>query len=146
MRDDNRIFLDTNILLAATDENRAGHDRIHDILMQAHRGEIHLYLNGQVLREYYVVATRPKEVNGFGLSPEEAISNGEFFRKLADYCEETEDVHRHLKMLIRTYSLSGKRIHDANIAAAMVSCNLKRILTFNGRDFSCFRELEILSP
>jgi predicted nucleic acid-binding protein len=141
MTEDNRYFLDTNILLAATDELRQGHDKINDVLLRAQRGEIQLYLSGQVFREYLVVATRPRENNGFGLSPEEGVSNLNFFRALVELCPETEEVSANLRYLVENYNLKGKRIHDANITATMMAYNIEKILTLNIKDFTPFSEI-----
>jgi len=64
------VLLDTNVLLTATTPALALHEAALEILNAgSDRGA--LVTSGQVLREYLVVATRPVEVNGLGLSPEE---------------------------------------------------------------------------
>ena len=63
------LFLDTNILLAACDEGRRKSAACKELLESGLSGEQSLFASGQVLREFLVVATRPVEVNGLGLTP-----------------------------------------------------------------------------
>ena len=92
-------------------------------------------LNGQILREYLVVATRPAEANGLGLSGKDALANvDEFLRRMVVY-DETEDVARRLRLLMRSCGLTGRRIHDANVAATMLANRLSQIMTQNADDF-----------
>jgi predicted nucleic acid-binding protein len=90
------------------------------------------------------VATRPRKNNGFGLSPEEGVSNINFFRTLADFCDETEEVAATLRFLVERHDLKGKRIHDANIAATMMAHHIKNILSFNIKDYTPFSEIKAL--
>ena len=84
------LFVDTNVLLAATDRSRPSHADACRLVAGASRYGCHLALSGQILREYLVVATRPVEVNGLGLSPDQAIRNLAAFRRHAVFLEETE--------------------------------------------------------
>jgi predicted nucleic acid-binding protein len=129
------LFVDTNILLTATDEKRSNHDMAQAMIGEAVAKGIHLAVSGQILREYLVVATRPMESNGLGLSGKDALANvEEFLRRMVVY-DETEDVARRLRSLVRTCDLSGRRIHDANVAATMLMNGLSLVLTENDDDF-----------
>jgi predicted nucleic acid-binding protein len=61
-----RVMLDTNVLLAATNESRAEHRDALKVLNEWAAGHIDLCTSGQVLREYLSVATRSAEQNGLG--------------------------------------------------------------------------------
>ena len=52
MTDDTRFFVDTNILLTASDGDRKFHGACLQWLKAAYEGDLSLYVNGQVLREY----------------------------------------------------------------------------------------------
>ena len=54
-----RVMLDTNVLLAATDEGRAEHRDALMIMNEWAAGGTTLCTSGQILREYLAVATRP---------------------------------------------------------------------------------------
>ncbi|MFO8073345.1 MAG: PIN domain-containing protein [Polyangia bacterium] len=132
MAADSPLFLDTNVLLCATDTTREHHEESIALLRAA---GIPLSLSGQVLREYLAVATRPPEVNGLGLDPAGAISNVEQVCGRAALLEETERVWDELVELVRRHSLKGKRIHDANIAATAIVHGQEGIATLNPSDF-----------
>jgi predicted nucleic acid-binding protein len=136
------LFLDTNILLIATDESRKYHQLATRVIATHNRGGIHLGISGQIIREYLVVATRIPDVNGLGLSPDEALSNIEVFRQRLVFFDETEAVSNKLRSLIGSYQLTGKRIHDANVAATMLTHSLSKLITENPGDFSVFSDVE----
>lgn len=142
MTADSPLFLDTNVLLCATDTTREHHEESIALLRAA---GIALSLSGQVLREYLVVATRPPEVNGLGLDSAGAMSNVEQVRGRVALLEETERTWDELVELVRRHSLGGKRIHDANIAATAIAHGQEGIVTLNPRDFD-FLSDEPASP
>ena len=75
-----RAMLDTNVLLAATDEGRAEHDQALEIVNDWPGRGTTLYTSGQIMREYLAVATRPAERNGLGLKLADALANVRAFR------------------------------------------------------------------
>lgn len=139
------LFLDTNVLIAATDTSRRLHLDAQRLLMLANRSGVHLGVSGQILREYLVVATRPSEVNGLGMSAREALINVEEFRKRLVFYEETEAVANRLRQLVRDHGVVGKRIHDANLVATMLVHGISRIITENLDDFAVFAEIRSVS-
>src|SRR5271169_2023190 len=68
-------MLDSCVLIAATDRNRKGHRDALTVLETWPATGTRLYLSGQIMREYLVVATRPEAVNGLGLSLANALDN-----------------------------------------------------------------------
>ena len=70
-----RVVLDTNVLLAATDEARQEHEHAVSALNVWPASGMMLYTSGQILREYLVVATRPIDDNGLGMAQPHAIAN-----------------------------------------------------------------------
>lgn len=138
------FFLDTNILISATDPSREYHSRSLELFRTIPAQGGHLAGSGQTLREYLVVATRPLERNGLGLSPAQALENVEQFRRHLQVFSEDERVEQNLLALVRRYELSGKRIHDANIVATMEAYNLRHCLTDDGSDYRVFKEITVL--
>ncbi len=142
---DDSLFVDTNVLLTATDESRLLHSEALNLLSGITNRNKRLAANGQVIREYLVVATRPIENNGLGLSVSDAEANvTEFLRHLNLY-DETQEVSRRLRQLATTHNLSGKRLHDANIVATMTVHGIHTLLTQNGADFAPFNEIAIVA-
>ena len=139
------LFVDTNVLLTATDESRPLHREATRLLTGEVIQGLSLAASGQVLREYLVVATRPVDVNGLGLGIEEAASNvNEFLGSLNIYSE-TEEVSGRLRQLALAHDLHGKHLHDANIIATMEANGIRALVTQNGDDFAPFVDIAILS-
>ncbi len=136
------LFLDTNILLAATDESRPHHRYARHVIASHQRIGMHLGISGQIVREYLVVATRSLEANGLGLSSNDALNNVDEFRKRLVFFDETEAVSNTLRLLTKNCQLTGKRIHDANVVATMSTYGLSKLITGNQGDFSVFPEVE----
>lgn len=132
------VVVDTNVLLAATDTSRVAHVAATDFLNDDER---RLAVTPQIVREYLAVATRPVEVNGFGLAAEDAVANVE--QLLADMELLTEDAgttHR-LVDLVAQGSAVGKQVHDANVVAVALAHRAGTIVTGDTRHFSRFADL-----
>lgn len=130
------LLVDTNVLLEATDEARAGYREARRLL----ESPAGLVLASQVIREYLVVATRPRTANGFGLAIREALDNlRELRRAIRVLPEETPVLPTFLELVERT-GCSGKRIHDAHLVAtghvhrveALVSLNVDDLVPLAG--------------
>lgn len=139
-----RLFLDTNVLLAATDEDRSTHREALVTINERPAAGTVLYLSGQVLREYLVVATRPVSANGLGLSISDAVTNVDAFGSRATLLEETEAVSRTLRQLVGAKAIAGKRIHDANVVATMSTHGIHTLITENVQDFVLFDDIDVL--
>ncbi len=90
MTDGEQIMLDTNILLTATDESRPDHEAAREIIATSGKKGRGLCVSGQIVREYLVVATRPAEMNGLGLSSAQATYNADAFLRFLQLREESE--------------------------------------------------------
>ena len=145
MTDGERIMLDTNILLAATDESRPDHEAAREIIPTSGEKGRGLCVSGQIMREYLVVATRSVELNGLGLNAAHATSNADAFLCFLQMQEESETATRKLIELCRNHDLRGKRIHDANIVATMLAHGIGFLVTLNSRDFAPFEEITLLT-
>jgi len=130
-----RVFIDTNILIAATAPKHKMHAKALSVLRGHNRHGIAFYTSAQVLREYLVVATRPSAVNGLELTPSEALANINEFKKVIEILPETNKIWELLVELVNSHNLLGKRIHDANIAACAIANGISGILTLNIEDF-----------
>jgi len=141
MTDDKRYFIDTNVLLATSDLDRPNHTEAVQFLESGLSGERRLFTNGQVFREYLVVATRPLKNNGFGLTPKDALANLGAFSKCIQLLDESQAVVQQLQQLVKKHGLKGKRIHDANLVATMRENGLEQLKTYNQDDFSTFEDI-----
>lgn len=140
-----RVFLDTNVLLEATDTRRRHHEQAHGILAEWPEAGIDLFVSGQVMREYLVVATRPVASNGLGLGTADALENVRRLRSRLAICPETEAVCARVQDLARRLGTVGKRFHDLNIAATALNAGLRTIVTANPHDFPPEIGLEVVT-
>lgn len=138
---DAAVFLDTNVLLAATSPGRPRHERALQVVESWPGEGAALFWSGQVVREYVAVATRPAEANGLALSVPDAWSNVEALRPRLHFLDEDRRVADALEDLARRFRCRGKRVHDANIVATLLVHGVPALLTDNVADFRAFREL-----
>lgn len=127
--------VDTNVLLAATVPSRRLHEPAMGVLEHWPNQGVRLLTTGQILREYIVVATRPAEVNGLDLTPEQALENVANFRQRMSLLTASEASVGMLLRIVREAGISGKAVHDANVVATMVSHGAESIVTANPGDF-----------
>ena len=139
------LFIDTNVLLTATDESRPHHDAARRLITQSDRHSLHPAVSGQILREYLVVATRPVSANGLGLDTRDAIRNVKAFLRYVRLYDETEATAARLRRLGLEHHLRGKRFHDANIAATMSVHGIRALVTDNVRDFASFADIDAVA-
>lgn len=133
-----RVMLDTNVFLAATDESRAEHSGALAILNRWPGGSTLLCTSGQILREYLAVATRPEEKNGLGLKPADAVGNVRAIRERTFLLEEDSRVADRLMRLLEDVECGGKQVHDANVVATMLVHGVGTVVTMNSGDFARF--------
>jgi predicted nucleic acid-binding protein len=100
----------------------------------------------QSLYEFWVVATRPREQNGLGLSAVEAQARLDEFQKLFTLKTDRPEIYAEWKQLVTQHSVMGKPAHDARIAAAMKVHGITHLLTFNVGDFKRFQQITVVSP
>lgn len=105
--------------------------------------EIHLV--PQVMNEFWRVVTSPldKERGGFGWDVTTAdlkVQQLEFdFPMKYDNAE----VYRKWRALVLSLGITGVKVHDARLVAAMLAHGLTHILTFNVKDFLRYAPLGI---
>ena len=133
-----RVMLDTNVLLAATDEGRAEHRDALTILNRWPAGDTTLCTSGQVLREYLAVATRPAEKNGLGLKLPDALGNVHAICERTTLLAEDSKVADRLLGLLADVECGGKQVHDANVIATMLVHGVGTVVTMNLDDFVRF--------
>ena len=136
-----RAMLDTNVLLAATDEGRAEHDQALEIVNDWPGRGTTLYTSGQILREYLAVATRTVERNGLGLNLADAVANVRALRGRTSLLAEDGKVADRLLVLLDDIECGGKQVHDANVVATMLVHGIDAVVTINLDDFNRFARL-----
>lgn len=86
------------------------------------------------------------EVNGLGMTPEEAKAEVERIEKMFRLLDELASVYKRWKDLVTSYSVRGRQVHDVRLVALMLEHKIANILTFNGDDFTRYSEITVASP
>lgn len=133
-----RVVLDTNVLLAATDEERSDHQDAVTSLNEWPASGVVLYTSGQILREYLAVATRPVDHNGLGMPQPAAVANVRALRGRLRLMAEHDKVTDRLADLLDAVDCTGKQVHDANVVATMLVHGVDTVITSNVEDFARF--------
>jgi predicted nucleic acid-binding protein len=141
-----RYLIDSNVLLRSVhpegSEFRVVDRAIHRL---EETDDIPCYTS-QNLGEFWNVLTRPANRNGYGLSPVEADIRARKVEAKFRLLPDTLAVHQEWRRLLVDYRVSGVQVHDARLVAAMHIHSVKRILTFNTKDFTRFNEIEAVHP
>jgi predicted nucleic acid-binding protein len=109
------------------------------------RGE-ELSLVPQNLVEIWVVATRPEDNNGLGMSVDEAAAELTRLKNLFNFIPDTATIHPVWERLVVQHRVSGKPAHDARLVAAMHVHGIESILTFNTSDFRRYPDIKAVDP
>ena len=141
----NYLF-DTNIFLRLSDRISANYalarDATYILIEQGHK----CCLTSQIIIEFWVVATRPTEVNGLGWTPERTKNQINQFLTRFTVLEETPEIFTLWFQLVTDYNIKGKRTHDIRLLAVMKAHNITHLLTFNPDDFVPLPNIIILQP
>ncbi|MGC1619122.1 MAG: type II toxin-antitoxin system VapC family toxin [Candidatus Acidiferrum sp.] len=139
-------LVDSNVLLRWVQPNHRDYPTIIssiDFLLR--RGAVLCYTS-QNVAEFWNTCTRPVDRNGYGLLPQDADRAARFFEERLRLLPDSLAVHEEWRRLLVTHSVSGAQVHDARLVAAMRVHGIKRILTFNVKDFARYAEIESVHP
>lgn len=139
-------LIDTSVLLRFFDLAHPRNAEIAQALDIVTKASEETYVCAQVLIEYWAVATRPREVNGLGLSIEDADQNLDKIEALFTCLTEPSDIAGRWRQVVREHSVSGKQAHDARLVALMLSHGVTQLLTLNTSDFVRYPEIAALTP
>ena len=137
-----KVFIDTNVLVYLSDEKSKFYEDAYKKFMVL-LSEKELWFSYQVIREFSVILSRSGRILN-PLAPSELVKAVIKWKKVLKVCDENKVVNERLMKLIEKYEIKGKRIHDANIVATMLSNGIKKIFTYNVDDFKNFAEIEII--
>jgi predicted nucleic acid-binding protein len=142
----NLWLLDTNVLIRWVQHDDPEAPFVEAALDQLMLSKDDLCYTSQNLGEFWNTMTRPANRNGYGLSPEDADIRARDVEALFDLLPDSLAVHQEWRRLLVDYHVSGVQVHDARLVAAMHVHSVKRILTFNTKDFTRFDGIEAVHP
>lgn len=128
-------LVDTNILLRFADRNHSLHSVVRTAVRKLRNDEHQLRVTSQNCVEFWNVATRPKNKNGFGLTPAEADRLLRLIERVFPLLSDMPTLYSEWRRIVVTFSVSGVQVHDARLVAAMKSNGVTHILTLNTTDF-----------
>jgi predicted nucleic acid-binding protein len=136
----NRVFIDTNVLVYADQPHAALHTIARDALIAFEAAGDEQWISLQVIREYPSVVTRanPSAPERLPLPPQIAAVAVARFLDIFRIAPDGLNVATRLLELIADHSVAGRRVHDVNIVATMLTHDITRLVTFNPRDIRAF--------
>ncbi|MFV0444135.1 MAG: type II toxin-antitoxin system VapC family toxin [Planctomycetaceae bacterium] len=141
-----KILLDTNVVLRIGQVTHPQHSLVMMAIEQLDVANHEACIVPQVLYEYWVVATRPVDVNGFGMDAQTADSSLEQFTRDVTLLRDVRGVFDRWRSLVTAHQILGKTAHDARLVAAMLRHGMSHLLTFNFKDFTRYPGITALDP
>jgi predicted nucleic acid-binding protein len=122
----------------------------HDLAVSSvetlHRRGENVLITPQNLIEFWSVATRPVNVNGLGMSPEQADQDVQQLEQLFPLLPDTPDIFAEWRRLVVTVGVSGRQVHDARLVSVMLTHGVTHLLTFNPGDFTRYPGITVVHP
>ena len=140
------ILLDSNILLRWIERDDPDQIVVQAVVERLFSSNFDLCYTSQNLGEFWNTLTRPTNRNGYGFSPIEADRHAITIEKRLTLLPDSLAIHTEWRRLLVAYRVCGVQVHDARLVAAMHVHGVKRILTFNTKDFARFDTIEAVHP
>jgi predicted nucleic acid-binding protein len=138
-------LVDTNVLLRFAVRTDSQHLLVRQAIKSLKQNGNELRIVLQNCIEFWNAATRPINNNGFGLS----INDADFLLRLVErifpLLPESAAIYPEWRKLIINFGVSGVRVHDARLVAAMMTHSVTHILTFNVSDFARYSNIGIVA-
>jgi len=139
------ILVDTNALLRMAQPSHSMYQSAVSVVSALSLQGEKLCIVPQVLYEYWVVATRPLQQNGLGLSAAEASADlAKIVQRFALLRDEQGTFDIWLR-LVTHHSVLGNA-HDARLVAAMESHGMSKIISFDSGVFQRFANVAAIDP
>jgi predicted nucleic acid-binding protein len=128
-------LVDTNVLLRLADRTHPLHLSIRAAMRKLRHDGHRLHITPQNCVEFWNVATRPSNRNGFGLSPNSTHQLLRLIERLFPLLPDMPTIYTEWRRLVLAFNVSGVQVHDARLVAAMKAHSVTCILTLNTTDF-----------
>ena len=141
------LALDTNVLVFADDSSSPHHLKAKSYLEDALKGVKRVCLSHQVLAEYFAVITGRERAKN-PLSVDQAKQRVLFLnriRRIKKVFPKRSTLKRCVEFCAE-HNIQGIRIFDALYATTLLDNKVRKLVTQNTRDFSAFKELELINP
>jgi len=139
------ILLDTNIFVRLANKKDPLYGPVLSAISGCQKKGETLFLAGQCLQEFWVVATRSGSHNGLEMSPPRADAFLAQFLRMFPKLPDPPGLFDMWRTLVNQHGISGVKAYDVRIAALMKTSDLSRLMTLNGADFRNFG-LDVVDP
>ncbi|MGH9719650.1 MAG: type II toxin-antitoxin system VapC family toxin [Bryobacteraceae bacterium] len=139
-------LLDTNALLRLARREDSEHILIKTAIDRLIEGGAGLCYTPQNVVEFWNVLTRPTKQNGFGLTVSDAHREVSLIEKRFIFLPDDERIHTEWRRLVVAHSVSGAKVHDARLVAAMRVHGITHLLTLNANDFARYSGITAVHP
>jgi len=137
---------DTNLLLRLADPASAQHPVATQALAHLLGKGDEVYLTPQNFIEFWAVATRPLDANGFGWGRERITKEVTDLQERFPLLPDSPDIFTRWLELVKQLPIHGKRVHDARLVAVLQAHAIQHLITFNASDFAVFPSLSLVDP
>ena len=138
-------LMDTNILLRLVQPDSPEYGTIPQCTDRLWERGADIFYTSEDSAEFWNVCTRPADRNGFGFSFAETDERATLIEAKFSFAVDSEATHQEWRKIVVAACVSGIRVHDARIVAAMRMHGIANLLTLNAKDFRRFSST-ILSP
>lgn len=140
-----RILVDTNVLLRRTQPDHPSHlAAVESVARFLATGDL-VCFTLQNASEFWNVATRPVNNNGLGFSIATTLRELEKMERFLTLLPDSPGIYAEWKRLLVKHAITGVKVHDAKLVAAMNIHAVPKVLTFNVDDFARF-QVEAIHP
>jgi predicted nucleic acid-binding protein len=130
---------DTNLLLRLADPASQQHAIASNALARLLGQGDEVYLTPQNFIEFWAVATRPVEANGFGWTSERTAKEVADLQARFPLLLDSPEIFTRWLELVKQLPIHGKRVHDARLVAVSQAHAMEHLITFNVSDFAAFK-------
>ena|SRR5438445_6263873 len=128
-----KCLVDTNVLLRSVQLSHPMNSVPAGSINSFLRSGETLVIVPQNVIEFWCVATRPEAANGLGLSAAETAQRVKAFRNFLVLLPDANEIFNEWERLVAQHVVTGKRVYDARLVAAMLVHEVTHILTFQHR-------------
>jgi predicted nucleic acid-binding protein len=125
------VLLDTSILCRLANAADVDFALASQVITVLHNRGERLCVTAQNFVEFRNVATRPKAVNGIGLSAAQADQLTSTYEASFQFLAEIPAIFTAWKEIVSKGSVIGKQVHDARLVAVCQVHQVEKMLTFN---------------
>jgi predicted nucleic acid-binding protein len=141
-----KILVDSNLFLRSAQPQHSQHQAakfaVAGVIQNGHQ----VVVVPQIIYEFWVVATRPVDRNGLGLSAEQVSIDVDSILDASTMHRDERAVFDIWLELVSRHQVIGKIAHDARLVAAMLRHGITHILSFNKQDFLRFSDIVVIHP